>query len=113
MFDKELFNKICTVTCSFEELANFVTNIDEKEFDLDDAFEKYYSLERILCAIKKYKSKQISDKFLAYWANAYDWILMSGFKVSYYKEKNNRYIALNLINQNDKLEFYSIFLIQI
>ena len=64
MFNQELFNKICTGTCTFEELENFVTKIDKKEFDLDNAFDKYYSLERILFVINKYNKKQISAKFL-------------------------------------------------
>lgn len=88
MFNQELFNNICAGVCTFEELKSFVTKIDEKEFDLNNAFEKYYSLERILCVIDKYKAKQINDKFLAYWANAYNWIIMSGFKVSYHNEKS-------------------------
>lgn len=89
MFDQKMYEKICTVSCTFEELENFVSDIDKKEFDLDNAFQKYYSLGCILSAIKKYKAKQISDRFLGYWANAYDWIIMSGFQITCHKEKNN------------------------
>jgi len=80
MFDKELFKKICDVSCDWCELEKFVINIDKKEFDLDNALEKYYKVERIICAIEKYQAKKINAKFLAYWSNAYDWIIMSGFK---------------------------------
>ena len=80
MFDRELFGKICSVTCTFQELENFVSGINKKEFDLDNAFEKYYALDRILHAIQRYEEKEITDRFLAYWACAYNWILMAGFK---------------------------------
>lgn len=110
MFDKELFNKICTATCSFEELENFVVKIDKKEFDLDNAFAKYYSLERILYVIAKYKAKQIIDRFLAYWANAYNWIIMSGFKISYHKEKGNRSMKEIIVDEiSDWLDSLSFF----
>ena len=110
MFDKELFNKICAGMCTFEELESFVTKIDKKEFDLENAFEKYYSIERILFVIDKYKSKQINDKFLAYWANAYNWIIMSGFKVSYYKEKENRSMKEIVVAEiSDWLDSLSFF----
>ena len=51
MYDKDLYNKIINASCSFEELEKFVIKIDKKEFDLDNAFEKYYDVERILYAI--------------------------------------------------------------
>lgn len=110
MFDKKIYEKICTVSCTFEELENFVSGIDKKEFDLDNAFQKYYSLDCILSAIKKYKAKQINDKFLRYWANAYDWIIMSGFKTSCYKEKGNRSIKEIVVDEItewlDSLSFF-------
>ena len=110
MFNQELFNRICAGGCTFEELENFVTKIDKQEFDLENAFEKYYSLERILFVINKYKAKQITDKFLAYWANAYNWILMSGFKVSYHKEDSTRSMQEILIDEiSDWLDSLSFF----
>ena len=80
MYDKELFGKIISVSCTFEELEAFVINIDKKEFDLENAFEKYYDAERILYAIRRYEKKEISDKYLAHWMNAYNWIIMAGFR---------------------------------
>ncbi len=110
MFNQELFNKICTGTCTFEELENFVTKIDKKEFDLDNAFVKYYSLERILFVINKYNKKQISAKLLAYWANAYNWIIMSGFKVSSHNEGNTCSMKEILIDEiSDSLDSLSFF----
>ncbi len=55
MYDKDLYNKILSVSCSFEELENFVIDINKKEFDLDNAFEKYYDVEKILYAIRRYE----------------------------------------------------------
>ena len=52
MYDKELFEKIIDVDCSFDELKSF-GRIDENEFDLDDAFGKYYDVERIFKAIDR------------------------------------------------------------
>lgn len=90
MFDKKLFKKICEAECSINELEDFVRDIDEKHFDLDCPFEKYYSLERIIAVIEKFQNSQISDKYLAYWMNAYNWIIMGGFKVDDY----NNHISL-------------------
>ena len=81
MYNKELFDKIINATCTFEELDAFVIDIDKKEFDLDKAFEKYYNVERILYAIRRYENKQIDDRYLSYWMNAYNWIIMAGFKI--------------------------------
>lgn len=58
MYDKDLYNKIINASCSFEELEKFVIKIDKKEFDLDNAFEKYYDVERILYAIRRYENKK-------------------------------------------------------
>lgn len=85
-YNKKLFEKICDVTCSFEELESFVLKIDKKEFDLENPFEKYYHLEKILFAIKRYENKEIDDRYLSYWMNAYNWIIMGGFKI---KAKDN------------------------
>ena len=81
MYDKKLFEKICNATCTFEELESFVIKIDKKEFDLDNPFEKYYDVEKILFVIRRYEMKEIGAKYLAYWMNAYNWIIMGGFKI--------------------------------
>ncbi len=88
MYNKELFDKIINATCTFEELEAFVIDIDKKEFDLDKAFEKYYNVERILYAIRRYENKEIDDRYLSYWMDAYNWIIMAGFKI---ESKNNEF----------------------
>lgn len=108
MFDKELFKKICDVSCSWEELEKFVTNIDKKEFDLDNTLEKYYKVERIISAIEKYQAKKVNAKFLAYWANAYDWIINGGFKI----ENGDKIISLKefmIFEISDWLDSLSFF----
>ena len=119
MFNQELFNKICKVSCGEEELRAFVHTINRQEFDLENAFEKYYSIACILSAIRKYKEREINDEFLAYWANAYNWILMSGFKISSYSSKGNRTTKEVIIDEisewldslsffDDEEDFYDI-----
>lgn len=71
MFYKELFEKICKVSCTFEELKEFSCDINEKEFDLDNPFTKYYSLDSILQCINLYEKGVVSADFVAYWANAH------------------------------------------
>lgn len=108
MFDKELFKKICNVSCDWNELEKFVTNIDKKEFDLSNAFDKYYNVERIICAIEKYQSKKLNAKFLAHWSNAYNWIINSGFKI----ENNDKSISLKeflIFEISDWLDGLSFF----
>ena len=80
MYNKELFKKIVNVSCSAEELEAFTTEIDKKEFDTDNAFEKYYDSEKILFAISRYENKEIDDLYLANWMAAYMWIIMGGYK---------------------------------
>lgn len=80
MYNKEFFEKVVNVDCSFKELKSFCANIDKEKYDTDNAFEKYYNVESILKAINRYKNGEVSDIYLACWANAYDWIIMAGFK---------------------------------
>jgi hypothetical protein len=77
MFNKELFKKICDVTCNYEELEAFEIKLSEQEFDLDNSFEKYYSLNSIMAVVDKYRRKEINSKYLSSWANAYNWIIMA------------------------------------
>ena len=75
MYDKDLFKKICNGDCSLNELKSFAQNIRKQEFDLDNIFEEYYSLDRILLIIEKYQNGQVNDNYLATWAYAYLWML--------------------------------------
>lgn len=110
MYNKKLFEKICNVTCSFEELETFVIKIDEKEFDLNNPFKKYYDLKIILYAIQRYEKKEIDDKYLAYWMNAYNWIIMGGFKI---EPKDNSFtfeewLEWEICDWLDSLSFFDV-----
>lgn len=110
MFNRHLFAKICDVSCSFNELEEFVIDIDKKEFDLQNPFEKYYSVDKIILAIEKYQANEIDAKFLAYWMNAYNWIIMGGFKI----EKKDESISLKefliwtISDWLDSLSFFNV-----
>ena len=108
MYNKDLYNKIINASCSFEELELFISDIDKKEFDLDNAFEKYYGVEKILYAINRYENKEVDDKYLAYWMNAYNWIIMAGFKI---ESKNNEisfrdWVVWEISDWLDSLSFF-------
>ena len=107
MLNKELLTKVFDVSCSLEELREVVSMGNSHELAIDDAFDGLYSLERILKAIKRYEDKEVDDKYLACWANAYDWICLAGFK---YKDFSNVSIEEVLIykitNLLDSLSFF-------
>lgn len=111
MFDRIMFEKICGVTCTYDELKCFNSKIDEKEFDVDNSFEKYYSLDVILNCIQLYKDRRITDKYLAYWCNAYNWIIMGGFKgkASDENEKNADIATILIWDISDWLDSLSFF----
>ncbi len=107
MFNKELFDKICKADCSLDELEDLVINIDLKEFDLDKPFEKYYDLESILSVIEKYRKGKISDKYLAQWMNAYNWIIMGGFKIEDDEPVNlEKLVIWQICDWLDSLSFF-------
>ena len=77
MVDKELLERIADVACSQAELADFCANLDEREYDLDGSFQKYYRLGRILHAIERFERGEIDVDYLGTWATAYTWIIMA------------------------------------
>lgn len=109
MFEKKLFEKICEAKCSIKELEDFVHNIDEKDFDLDCPFEIYYDLDRIIAVVEKYQNSLISDRYLAYWMNAYNWIIMGGFKIDYDNNQINlkEFLMWLICDWLDSLSFFS------
>lgn len=76
MYDRELIEKVCNLTCKPEEI-----NVDQTSFkyDVDHPFEKYYKVDIIIGAINKYILKEWNDITLANWCCIYDWILCGGF----------------------------------
>lgn len=86
MYNKELIDKICNLTCTFDEI-----NIpqDSIKYDTIEPFKKYYSIDIILKAIEKYENKEWSDHHFAHWCCLYDWIICGGFKDNIIEDKNN------------------------
>lgn len=76
MYDKDLFERIINCEVSEKELIDFFPQ-NEREYDLNNSFDKYFSLDKIKHAIELYNSNQISDKYLSHWACAYYWIFMA------------------------------------
>ena len=78
MFDEKLYQKICNVTCSEEELIAISEKVRKHEFDLKLTFDQHYSLQSIETAINKYLDGTINEHYLAYWMNAYNWLICFG-----------------------------------
>ena len=76
MYDKELIQRVCNLTCLKEEVVRDQTTI---KYDTEHPFRKYYSLSTIKGAIEKYISNEWDDQTLAHWACIYCWILSGGF----------------------------------
>lgn len=76
--DERILSKICNMDCSFETLEAFVIAVSNK-IDKYNDFDKYYDVNKIITVIEKYQNGQIDEKYLAYWTNAYNWILQDSF----------------------------------
>ncbi len=103
MYDKELIEKICNLTCNKKEVNN-----ESIKYDFDNPFKKYYSVETILKAINKYLNKKWSDVFLARWACTYMYILCGGYKDEVVEELNQiEWLVKELIVWNlDGISFF-------
>ncbi len=76
MYDRELIQKVCALTCSKEEVVRNQTTI---KYDTAHPFKTYYNVSAITGAINKYISNEWDDQTLAHWACIYCWILSGGF----------------------------------
>ena len=106
MFNQDFFEKVYRVECTFVELE--ATKLGEMEYDYDKPFEKYYKLDSILLAIKKYQKHSITSRHLAYWANIYNWIINGGFKTEEKKTKSSleQIILWEISDTLDALSFF-------
>lgn len=85
MYDKELIERFCNLTCSQEDMCRNQTAI---VYDSEFPFKKYYNLDTIIGAINKYISKEWDDKTFAHWCCVYGWILHGGFRDDLQEELN-------------------------
>lgn len=107
MYNKELFDKICRVECTFAELKKFVCANEEREYDLDNPL-KYFKAEIAIAAIEKYQAGEIDDQYLSYWSNAYMKIIMAGYNL-YVKDGINLKTVLmeEITDLLDSLTFFT------
>ena len=75
MEDIKLIKKIINATCTEQELEKFRTYLEENEFEIEDSFKKFYSLDKILNVISKTITKEFSASFFCFWVGIYDWII--------------------------------------
>ena len=75
MYDKDLIQRVCDLTCSKDDVVRNQTTI---KYDVFHPFKKYYSITTIKGAMKKYVSNEWDDRTLAHWACTYCWILLGG-----------------------------------
>ena len=105
MFDKDLINKVCNLTCTKDDVCRDQTAIN---YDYEYPFEKYYDINVIVGAINKYISKEWDDKTLAGWACIYNHILCGGFHKSLKENFNplEQYLIDDLSWRLDGLSFF-------
>ena len=109
MFDKAIIDKISSAECSHSELRDFCKDLEDKELDTVSSFEKYYSIDSILKCIELYKTGKISDRHLADWANAYNWIIMAEYHTDDEDDKTVSIATLlrwEISDWLDSLSFY-------
>lgn len=76
MYDKDLIQRVCALTCSKDEVVRNQTTI---KYDVLHPFRKYYSIGTIKGAMEKFISKEWDDITLSHWACIYCWILSGGY----------------------------------
>ena len=105
MYDKELIERICKLTCSKEDVCRNQTTIN---FDSEYPFRKYYDVNIIIKAINKYISKEWDDQTLAGWCCIYNWILCGGFSNDVKEDLNplEQYLFDDLSWGLDGLSFF-------
>ena len=60
MFDKNFYQQVFDLSVDYKRLSDFCHEMHEKrQFDTDNAFEKYYDVNYIINAIDAYQNKKI------------------------------------------------------
>ena len=105
MYDKDLIERVCNLTCSKEDVCRNQTIID---YDYEYPFEKYYDVNIIIGAINQYITKEWDDQTLARWCCIYNWILWGGFSNNLKEDLNplEKYLFEDLSWSLDGLSFF-------
>lgn len=105
MYDKDLIERVCNLTCSKEDVCRDQTIIN---YDCKYPFRKYYDVNIIIGAINKYITKEWDDQTLAGWCCIYNWILCGGFSNNLKEDLNplEKYLFEDLSWSLDGLSFF-------
>lgn len=105
MYDKQLIEKICNLTCSKKELE---ISTDSIKYDIESPFKKYFHVETVVNAIQKYLDKEWDETMIARWGNHYNWIICGGFEEHVIEELNSieDFIKWNISDWLDSLSFF-------
>lgn len=108
MYDQSLYQKVCNMTCSEQELTTLSSQLSVTDFDLDHPFEKYYSLSTIEKVINQYLDGKITDHYLAHWMNTYNWMISAAAQdeTNDAKYTLQEYIQYEISDTLDALSFF-------
>ncbi len=73
--DQNLIMDMVNANCSMNDLMKFCGRVNYTSSVFKNSFDTYYSLGAILNAINRYENKEISEKYLSFWALSYGIIL--------------------------------------
>ncbi len=79
MFDKKSFEMFSSFKYSDEELVTFIKNVKTILFDIDNPFEKFFSVKVVKKCIKMYLDKRISLKYFNHFLVAYEYVISGGY----------------------------------
>lgn len=105
MYDKDLIQRVCDLTCSRDDVVRDQTTI---KYDTLHPFRKYYNIETIKGAIEKFISKEWDDITLSHWACIYCWVLSGGYGDTVTEDLNSLegYLRDVIIWDLDGLSFF-------
>ena len=77
-----LYDDILNLKVSKETILELGKVLSKRDFDEENAFDKYYSFEKIKTALTKHQNRELDYQYFSNWCNAYNWIINGGFKNS-------------------------------
>ena len=83
MHDLKFYDQVLSFTFDFDSFCLFEDQFDDIDYDTDDSFAKYFSLDLIRTGLDKFKAGEIDIKYFSHWCMAYKYI------VSAYRTKHS------------------------